>query len=341
MKRCGAHRDCLNPKQDTASKETAACQCLARTVQDVKPCVNTSTHLEAADRLMSDGVALRVMDEAVVLFEDSNGYLHAEPRCWGASKIVRIDVVDFPDLPDPPRCECGGWKGSKAASALEEAGWMYAQIDGAIGTECTDLGRWLVVQAQPLRCADLAELHQRLQQITAGAVAQLRQSAKTRAAVEAIAAQAVRIAVTPEEGPGLRHWAQSMLLEHADARRNWLDNRFYQEFAEQLHNSPQVRAVLACRVGYGSAAILVQLVCSEVVERHDHWIGEGYVPELVIDGMAQMRGAGGKAVVLNDTDQPDVWRTAAKLWMPRGGERSDLHEVVELARAVHTSVRRD
>ena len=309
-------------------------------MQHVKPRVNQSSHTDASDRLDADGVSVAVLDDVVALFEDSNGYLHAEPRCWGASKIVKVDVVDFADLPDPPRCECGGWKGTKAAQALDEAGWMYAQLDAAIGSECADLGRWLMVQAQPLRCGDLLELHQRVQDDASAAIAQLRTTVTTRAAVEAIAAQAVMIAVAPDEGPALRHWAQSMLLEEYENRRKWLDERFYGEFSQQLHDSARGRAVLVCRVGYGTAAVLVQASCAELTERDGYWVGEAFVPELVVEGMAKMRGSGGDAVALDGMDHNDVWRTAARLWSPRGG-MTDLHEAVALARAVHASARHD
>lgn len=295
---------------------------------------NHFSHMEAAELLERDGVTVSVLAEPVALFEDSNGYLHSEPRCWGASKIVRVDVAELVDLPDAPRCECRGWVGTPAALALDEAGWMYSQIEAPVGAECVDLGRWLNVSLQPLRNKELLELHTRVLDTAAARIKQLRASVRTRAAMEGIAAQAVALTVTPDEGPGLRHWAQSMLLTETEQQRRWLDERFYSEFSEQLYYSERVRVVMACRIGSQTPQVLLQAVSDEVIEKDGYWIGHGCVPELVAAGMNKMTGSGGVAVVLETTDHRDVWRTAAGLWQVRG-ELSNLHEVVQIARAIH------
>jgi hypothetical protein len=290
--------------------------------------------MEAAELLCRDGVSVSVLSQPVALFEDSNGYLHSEPRCWGASKIVRVDVAELADLPDAPRCECRGWVGTPAALALDEAGWMYSQLEANAGTECVDLGRWLNVSLQPLRNSELLELHTRVLDTAAAHIKTLREIVRTRAAMEGIAAQAVTLTVTPDEGPALRHWAQSMLLTETEQQRRWLDDRFYTEFSEKLYHSERVRVVMACRIGSQTPQVLLQAVSGEVLEKDGYWIGHGCVPALVAAGMNKMTGSGGVAVVLETTDHRDVWRTAAGLWQVRG-ELSNLHEVVEIARAIH------
>ncbi len=291
------------------------------------------THIEELERLEREGVTLAVLQQAVNLFEDANGYLHSEPRCWGASKVVRADVDELGMMPDPPRCECGGWKGSVQARVLEESGWLHTQIEAETGSTCADIGRWLHVMAQPLFNADLRESHTEAQQRAVAALDELRGKVSALPAIEAVAAQAVRLEVTPEQGPGLRHWANAMMLEATEERRRWLDELFYDRFSEQLGASENKTVLLAARCSYGSVGVLMWATCDEIIERDNWWFGRATLPVMALDGLEVCRSASPHYVEIPETSSQQLWRTAAKLCEVRGNSL-ELQSAVELATAV-------
>ncbi len=299
----------------------------------MKALAHTRTQHEVMELLSRDGIEVTLLQQPVVLFEDESGYLHSEPRCWGASTIVRTDVADLELLADPPRCECRGWRGTMHARMLDEAGWMYAQLEAPVGSSGEDIGRWLHVAAQPLRDADLVEIHAAVQRRAAQALRELRGVVGPRAAFEALAAQAVRVSVNSQEAPLLRQWAQAMMLENSSDRRRYLDEMFSVALQEQLDASVVRDVMLSCRLGYGTIAVMMWTACSEVVEHRGRWFGRALVPALVLDGLKERSWADPQWVELQESDTDEMCRIAAKLCESSMGQ-CDLPRAIELARAV-------